>query len=87
MGLRDRGRRLRVDILPDRAPYRLLAGVPLELLHHDVPFTLAMGAPQSYRCPLAQDLPDIGPPPGRPACGRGVGADADDRWTSPLPRQ
>ncbi len=71
-----RGRRLRVEISPGEARYELLAGEPLELLHHGEPFTLEAGAPQARSCPVAApEPPAVGPPPGREPSRRGVGAE------------
>ncbi len=71
-----RGRRLRVDICPDHVRYELLAGEPLELLHHGEPVILASGSPQTRACPATPQLPPVEPPPGRGACRQGVGVDA-----------
>ncbi len=71
-----RGRRLRVDIRPDHVRYELLAGEPLELLHHGEWVILTSNSPQARACPATPQLPPVGPPPGRGACRRGVGADA-----------
>jgi len=71
-----RGRRLRIEISPGEAHYELLAGEPLELLHHGEPFTLEAGAPQARSCPVAApEPPAVGPPPGREPSRRGVGAE------------
>jgi alpha,alpha-trehalose phosphorylase len=80
-----RGRRLCVDIRPDEARYELLAGEPLEVLHHGLPITLAPASPQTCSCPAPPEPPAVRPPPGRAPCQQGVGADASDRGiTSPL---
>ena len=79
-----RGRRLRVDIRPDEARYELLAGEPLEVLHHGRPITLAPASPQTCSCPAPPEPPAVRPPPGREPGQQGVGADASDRGiTSP----
>jgi alpha,alpha-trehalose phosphorylase len=71
-----RGRRLRIEISPGEARYELLAGEPLELLHHGEPFTLEAGLPQARTCPVAAPVPpSVGPPPGRDPCQHGVGAE------------
>jgi alpha,alpha-trehalose phosphorylase len=75
----NRGRRLRVDIGPERVCYELLAGEPLKLLHEGAPFTLAPGSPQDRACHATSDSPAVQPPPGRAPCRQGVGADAGDR--------
>jgi alpha,alpha-trehalose phosphorylase len=81
-----RGRRVRVDIGPGQARYELLAGEPLELLHHGVPIALAPASPQTRTCPTPPEPPAIQPPPGRAPCRQGVGADAGDRRVaSPAP--
>ena len=63
-----RGRRLRIEISPGQARYELLAGEPLELLHHGEPFTLEAEAPQVRPCPVA--APE--PPARRSAAGTGT---------------
>jgi alpha,alpha-trehalose phosphorylase len=73
-----RGRRLSVEIGTDQARYELLAGEPLELLHHGEPVTVAHGEPQIRRCPAMPELPPVSPPPRRAACRHGVGADGTD---------
>ena len=68
-----RGRRLRIEIGPDHARYELLAGEPLDLLHHGEPFTLAPASPQTLACPAPPEPPPVEPPPGRAAGQHGVG--------------
>jgi alpha,alpha-trehalose phosphorylase len=80
--LQYRGRRLRVEVGPDHAHYELLAGEPLEILHHGVPMTLAPGSPRSCPCPTLPEPPSVEPPPGREACRRGVGASGS---SAPIP--
>ena len=60
-----RGRRVRVDIDHEQARYELLAGEPLELVHHGEPLTVAGEAPQERPIPPAP--PRLAPdqPPGR----------------------
>ena len=82
-----RGRRLCIDIGADHARYELLAGEPLDLLHHGERFTLTADSPRTHACPALPELPTVEPPPGRAAGRRGVGADATDTLKSPLPRQ
>jgi alpha,alpha-trehalose phosphorylase len=60
-----RGRRLRVEVRPNGARYELTEGEPLELLHHDEPFTVATGAPETRRLPLAPRRARPEQPPGR----------------------
>jgi alpha,alpha-trehalose phosphorylase len=70
-----RGRRLRVDVGPDHARYQLLAGEPLDLLHHGAPVTLTPDAPQVRGYPTMPEPAPVHPPPGREACRHGVGAE------------
>jgi alpha,alpha-trehalose phosphorylase len=60
-----RGRRLQVDIGPDTAEYELLAGDPLELVHHGERFTLERGSPDRRELPAAPRPGACEPPPGR----------------------
>jgi alpha,alpha-trehalose phosphorylase len=80
-----RGRRLGVDIGPDAAQYELLAGEPLDLLHHGEPFTLVLNSPLTRTCPALPEPPPVAPPPGRAAGRRGVGADASGARLPPSP--
>jgi alpha,alpha-trehalose phosphorylase len=80
-----RGRRLRVEISSDSARYELLAGEPLDLLHHGEPFTLMPDAPRTRPCPVLPEPPPVKPPPGRAAGRRGVGADASGARMPPPP--
>jgi alpha,alpha-trehalose phosphorylase len=80
-----RGRRLRVEISSSSARYELLAGEPLDLLHHGEPFTLVPDSPQSRPCPTLPEPPPVSPPPGRAAGRRGVGADASGAQMPPAP--
>ena len=83
-----RGRPLRVDISSEHARYELLAGEPLDLLHHGEPFTLTAVSPRTLACPPSPEPPPVKQPPGREAGRRGVGADApNSRMTPPPPRQ
>ena len=83
-----RGRRLRVDISSVHVRYELLAGDPLDLLHHGEPFTLALASPQTHAFPALLEPSPVKPPPGRATGRRGVGADAADaRMPPPPPRQ
>lgn len=78
-----RGRRLRVAIGRNEARYELLAGEPLELLHHGAPLKLTAGSPQTRPCPPLEPPPPVQPPPGRAPGRRGVGADASDARAVP----
>jgi alpha,alpha-trehalose phosphorylase len=80
-----RGRCLRVDIGPDAACYELLAGEPLEVLHHGVPITLAPASSQAHAYPAPPQPPAVHPPAGRQASQQGVGADAGDLRRSSSP--
>jgi alpha,alpha-trehalose phosphorylase len=60
-----RGRRLQVDIGPDTAEYELLAGDPLDLVHHGERFTLERGSPDRRELPAAPRPGACEPPPGR----------------------
>jgi alpha,alpha-trehalose phosphorylase len=60
-----RGRRLRVDVRPDAARYELLAGEPLELVHHGESFTVAPGSPDTRPVPPAPRRAAPEPPPQR----------------------
>jgi alpha,alpha-trehalose phosphorylase len=71
-----RGRRLRIDIRPDQARYELLAGGPLDLLHHGEPISLTPGSPLTLAWPAMPEPPPVKPPHGRAARRPGVGADA-----------
>ena len=62
-----RGRRLKVDVAPDGAGYELLAGEPLDLLHHGDPFTVAVGAPCTLSYPDGKAPDPVAQPPGRMA--------------------
>jgi alpha,alpha-trehalose phosphorylase len=70
-----KGRRLRVEIHSDHARYELLAGEPLDLLHHGEPFTVETNSPQTRACPATPEVPRVSPPPGRGTGRKGVGAD------------
>jgi alpha,alpha-trehalose phosphorylase len=78
-----RGRRLSVEIDRNDVCYRLLAGPSLELLHHGERFTLSPKMPQALQCLPVPELPPVRPPPGRPACQRGVGADPASSFGPP----
>ena len=73
-----RGRRIRVEVASDGARYQLLAGEPLELVHHGAPIIVQPGEPRLYSCPPAPVSSLVSPPPGRePHSGR--------RWPPPPP--
>jgi alpha,alpha-trehalose phosphorylase len=82
-----RGRRIRVDVGADHARYELLAGEPIDLLHHGETVTLAPASPQTLACPERPECSPVEPPPGRAAGGRGVGGDATAARMTPPPRQ
>ncbi|HYI14549.1 MAG TPA: glycosyl hydrolase family 65 protein, partial [Thermomicrobiales bacterium] len=69
-----RDRRIHVDVNSDYAHYELLAGEPLDLLHHGEPITVALDAPLTCSYPPLPARPPVSPPPGREACRHGVGA-------------
>ncbi len=60
-----RGRRLRVDVLPDSATYRLEAGAPLSVTHHGDHARVAAGRPVTRAIPSAPEPPAPVQPPGR----------------------
>ncbi|MGW2706045.1 glycoside hydrolase family 65 protein [Streptomyces sp. NPDC001340] len=60
-----RGRRLKVDIGPAHARYRLVEGEPLVLLHHGEPLTVTTDAPVDRPVPPAPARPEPQQPPGR----------------------
>ena len=72
-----RGRRVRVEILPDRACYELLEGEPLDMSHEDEVFTLVTGSPVVMPWTERLEAHKVAPPHGREALRRGVGADFD----------
>ena len=82
-----RGRRIRVDIGAEHARYELLAGEPIDLLHHGERFSMTFDSPRTLACPALPDCPPVEPPPGRAAGRRGVGADATAARMTPPPRQ
>ncbi len=60
-----RQRRLRVTVTQDSARYELLAGDPLEIVHHGEKLVLAEDAPQSRTLLAAPPRPKPEQPPGR----------------------
>jgi alpha,alpha-trehalose phosphorylase len=64
-GVLHRGRRLRVDVYPDHATYELVAGDPMELVHHGEELTVRLGAPENRAVPPAPPRPAPRPPPRR----------------------
>ena len=83
-----RGRRLRVDVGPTHACYELIAGEPLEVLHHGEPVILRPESPQTCSCPVLREPSAVAPPPGRAAGREGVGAEVNAAgMASPYPRQ
>jgi alpha,alpha-trehalose phosphorylase len=69
-----RGRRIAVEIRQDRARYTLW-GAPLTIRHHGTEVPLTESQPETCSCPAAPIVAPTGPPPGREASRRGVGAD------------
>lgn len=69
-GLMRRGSRVRVDVRPGTATYRLVSGDPAELYHHDLPVRLAPDAPVvTLPVPAATPQPRPSQPPSRsPGC-------------------
>lgn len=59
------GRRLSVEIVRDRATYRLLEGEPLTLVHYGTSFTLTAGEPAPHDIPELVPRPAPSQPPGR----------------------
>ena len=60
-----RGRRLRVHVGPDTASYELVAGAPLELVHHGERLELTPGAPETRPLPPVPRRTRPEPPAGR----------------------
>ena len=60
-----RGRRLRVDVLPESARYELLEGDPLELLHHGETLSVSRGSHETRALPSAPRRAHPEQPPGR----------------------
>ncbi|MGY1582262.1 glycoside hydrolase family 65 protein [Streptomyces sp. MN13] len=59
------GRRLRVEITPEKATYTLLSGPPLRIGHHGEPVTLSTDGPAVRTVPTAADRPAPAQPPHR----------------------
>lgn len=76
--LQYRGRRLRVTINPDDVCYEVVAGEPLDLLHHGEPITLEPRKPLTLPWPPAPAVPPVEPPSGREVGRRGVGWDGTE---------
>ena len=64
-GLLYRGRRLRVEVVPDRATYEVLDGEPLEILTHGERITVERGEPHHRPIPPAPQYPPPHAPAGR----------------------
>ena len=64
-GLLYRGRRLRVEVVPDRATYEVLDGEPLEILTHGERITVERGEPHHCPIPPAPQYPPPHAPAGR----------------------
>jgi alpha,alpha-trehalose phosphorylase len=60
-----RGRRLRVDVRPEAASYELLAGEPLELVHHGEGLRVARGSLETRPLPPVPRRTPPEQPPGR----------------------
>jgi alpha,alpha-trehalose phosphorylase len=60
-----RGRRLRVEITPEKASYVFGEGEPLDIVHHGEKVSLSPGKPQTRPIKPAPDLPRPSQPPGR----------------------
>jgi alpha,alpha-trehalose phosphorylase len=60
-----RGRKLTVDVRPDRATYSLDSGDPLDIRHHGGPVRVTAGRPQQLPIPPAPRRPEPAQPPGR----------------------
>jgi len=74
--LRWRGRRLRVQITPGQAQYRLLDGAELELKHHDQPITLTTNSPAAAPIPPTPPTDHLTQPVGREPLYRRVRGNA-----------
>ncbi|MGX1135327.1 alpha,alpha-trehalose phosphorylase [Streptomyces glaucescens] len=59
------GRRLRVEITPEKATYTLLCGPPLRIGHHGEPVTLSTDGPAVRTVPTVADRPAPEQPPHR----------------------
>ncbi|HEU5307394.1 MAG TPA: glycosyl hydrolase family 65 protein [Acidimicrobiia bacterium] len=70
-----RGRRLKVEIVPGSARYELVAGDPLEVLHHGRAARLVAASPTELAWQAPPPVAEVGPPPGREpsACVVGSG--------------
>ncbi|MCZ0990887.1 glycoside hydrolase family 65 protein [Streptomyces diastatochromogenes] len=64
-----RGRRLKVDIGPSHARYRLVEGEPLVVLHHGEPVTVTTDAPTDRPMPPVPARPEPQQPSGRRPVG------------------
>ncbi|MFE1886151.1 glycoside hydrolase family 65 protein [Streptomyces diastatochromogenes] len=64
-----RGRRLKVDIGPSHARYRLVEGEPMVVLHHGEPITVTTDAPVDRPMPPVPARPEPQQPPGRRPVG------------------
>ncbi|MFE6994208.1 glycosyl hydrolase family 65 protein, partial [Streptomyces pharetrae] len=59
------GRRLRVEITPEKATYTLLSGPPLTIGHHGEPLTVSADGPAVRMVPATPDRPAPRQPPHR----------------------
>jgi alpha,alpha-trehalose phosphorylase len=71
-----RGRRLRVEVTPESASYRLLSGSPMELRHNGEQLTVGPDEPVSRPVRTVPELPRPHQPPGRAPARR---------WERPKP--
>jgi alpha,alpha-trehalose phosphorylase len=60
-----RWRRLVIEVDRESATYTLLAGEPLDLVHHGEPFTASVGQPVTLAVPELPKLDPVRQPPGR----------------------
>ena len=68
--IRWRGRRLRVEITPERTEYRLLEGQELQVLHHGEPVTVPAHGVAAFPIPPIDPVEPLRQPPGREPLAR-----------------
>ena len=66
-----RGRRLRIEVTPEEATYRMLEGSPLKVHHHGEEILLSMDGPVTRSIPPIKAGPRPTQPPGREPAERG----------------
>ncbi len=71
------GRRLRVEVAPQQATYRLLAGDPLTVRHYGEPLDVAVNQPVTRPIPAIEGGTRPTQPPGREPLARGARAWGD----------